>query len=102
MGGSNRSDDCMTTETGTVTAARPRRRKWVRRAALLLLILLVAVELALRLILGLGDPVIYQSDPACGYLPVPNQHVRRFFSRNDINALGMRSPPVDREKPPGA
>ena len=63
--------------------------------------LLVALELSLRFGLGLGNPVLYQYDSACGYLPAPNQHVRRFFRENDINSFGMRSPDITAHKSPG-
>lgn len=83
--------------------ARPKRGPWrLLRAAVALLALLLASELVLRLAAGLGDPVIYRPDADCGYLPVPNQHVRRFGARNDINAYGMRSPDVPASKPAGA
>lgn len=66
-----------------------------------MILLLVAVEVGLRAVAGLGNPVVYQYDPDCGYLPAPNQHVRRFGCRNDINSFSMRSPEVKRDKPAG-
>lgn len=71
------------------------------RAVVASLLLPVLLELLLRLVVGLGDPVVYQSDPDCGYLPAPNQHVKRMGCRNDINAFGMRSPPVESQKRAG-
>ena len=50
--------------------------------------------MGLRLILGLGDPVLVQPDRACAYILSPNQHKVRFGKRLDINKFGMRSAPV--------
>src|SRR5665213_2780210 len=63
-------------------------------------ILLLLLDLALRLILGLGHPLLFVRDPACGYLLAPNQNVRRYFCVNQINAYSMRSPPVRASKAP--
>lgn len=54
----------------------------------------VLLELILRLVLGMGRPVLYVADRACGYLPAPNQNLHRFFSVIQINSDSMRSPPV--------
>jgi lysophospholipase L1-like esterase len=59
----------------SATPTRSRRRRWMVYAPLALLLPIVALELFLRLVWGLGDPVVYQADPDCGYLPAPNQHV---------------------------
>src|SRR5437763_17186053 len=85
----------------SIFARRKRKFRWAARLAGTAIILLLVIELALRLVLGLGNPVIYQPDPACGYLPVPNQHVTRFFCRNDINSFGLRCPEFTANKPPG-
>jgi hypothetical protein len=82
----------------------PPRRSWAYRALkwfTVLYALLIVLELSLRFVFGLGIPVLYQYDAACGYLPVPNQQVRRFFSENDINSFGMRSPEIPAHKSPG-
>lgn len=84
------------TRPPTAARRRPRWRRWLAGA----LALTVLAELGLRFGLGMCDPVLYRSDAACGYLPAPNQHFRRFFHRNDINALGMRSPEVPAQKDP--
>jgi lysophospholipase L1-like esterase len=84
--------------------ARAKRliRARLLRLGLALGLALVLVDIALRLLFGLGNPVLYQRDPACGYLPVPNQHVWRFFCHNDINAYSMRSPEFPAIKPAGS
>jgi lysophospholipase L1-like esterase len=86
--------------TSPPSTPRKKRFTW-RRALVALVILLVLTEVGLRLALGLGNPVIYQPDPACGYLPVPNQHIRRFGRRNDINSFSQRSAEVPMSKPAG-
>jgi len=57
-------------------------------AALLLTIL---TEAGLRFILGLGNPILIQSDAACSYILKPDQEVKRFFVRTRTNHYGMRS-----------
>ncbi len=76
---------------------RPKFRP--RRWLLAFLILIVATELGLRIVLGLGHPLLYQTDPACGYLPRPSQDIVRFFCRNTINQYGMRSPEFAMPRP---
>ena len=66
-----------------------------------LLLLLALGEIGLRVVFGLGHPMRYQLDPACGYFTQPNQHTRRLFSRTVINRFGMRSPEFSVDKPPG-
>jgi hypothetical protein len=63
------------------------------------LVFLVAAEMVLRTVFGLGHPLLYQFDADCGYLPKPNQHLSRFFCANDTNQFGMRSPAVQSPKP---
>lgn len=53
--------------------------------------LLVVVEVGLRLQFGFGNPLIYVADQQIGYLLAPNQKVRRFGSRININEYSMRS-----------
>lgn len=55
-------------------------------------LLLVVAEIAARLILGLGDRVLYQSSPLFGYRPQPDQLVyRRGGAEIRINNLGLRA-----------
>jgi hypothetical protein len=60
--------------------------------------ILLLLEICLRLILGLGSPVLYIADPAFGYFPKGGQHLHRFFVDIDTNLLGMRSRPVSEVK----
>lgn len=62
----------------------------------------IALEVSLRLIFGLGNPLIYRSDPEIGYLLAPNQKVRRFNKRIQINQYSMRSGEVDPRRPPNS
>lgn len=82
----------------------PRRRSLLYRAIkwiTILYALLLAAELSLTVVFGLGNPILYRYDPACAYLPAPDQQVRRFFAENDTNSFGMRSPQVSAHKPSG-
>lgn len=83
------------------TARFSRWRRWFMRGILFSLFFLIIAEVALRAIFGLGHPLLYQFDADCGYLPRPNQHLRRFFCANDINEYGMRSPSIQSPKPNG-
>jgi hypothetical protein len=67
-----------------------------------LLLLLIFVEFGLRLVLGLGHPILYELDPSFGYFTQPHQYTRRLFARTSTNSLGMRSPEFTIEKPAGA
>lgn len=52
---------------------------------------LIAVEIALRVSLGFGDPPLYIGDDRIGYLLAPNQKVKRFGNRIEINEYSMRA-----------
>jgi GDSL-like Lipase/Acylhydrolase family len=56
--------------------------------------LLTLIEGALRLGWGFGQPLLYRADDQIGYLLAPNQQVRRFGKRIEINAYSMRSAPI--------
>jgi hypothetical protein len=56
--------------------------------------LLALLEGLLRLGWGFGKPLLYIADDQIGYLLAPNQQVRRFGNRIEINADSMRSAPV--------
>jgi hypothetical protein len=54
-------------------------------------VLFAAVELVLRLGLGLGAPALVYADPDFGYAFKPNQELRRFGHRISYNEVGLRS-----------
>lgn len=80
---------------------RTQSRRLGSKLLLVLLVLLLAAELGLRWGAGLGNPVLYQADAACGYLPVADQRIKRFGCWNIINHYGQRSEDLPAEKTPG-
>ena len=65
-------------------------------------LLLFVAELLAR-VLGLGNPVLYVSDPVVGYYPAPNQHLTRMRgARVETNRFGMRAPDYGPDKPANA
>jgi hypothetical protein len=59
--------------------------------AFALAVALLGTEVVLRL-MGLGDPIVYQTHPDYGYRPRPNQLARRFGGATvQINNLGIRA-----------
>ncbi|MGH9607840.1 MAG: SGNH/GDSL hydrolase family protein [Terracidiphilus sp.] len=79
-------------------------RRLVRWIALLLggiFVLLVASDLILGLVFGLGNPVLIAPDAACNYITKPNQNVYRFFKHTRTNQYGMRSAPFPAVPPAG-
>jgi lysophospholipase L1-like esterase len=73
------------------------------RLALMCAALLCAAvlgELALRVV-NVGQVMTYERHPAYGYLMRPNQLVSTYGDPIEINALGLRGPPVLRSRPPG-
>jgi lysophospholipase L1-like esterase len=74
------------------------------RLSILILGLLLAgtlfLEAILRIVFGLGNPLIYQADAEIGYLLAPNQSTRRFANRIAINQYSMRSEPITPQRPP--
>lgn len=61
----------------------------------------IITEVMLRLVLGLGNPILIQPDAACSYILKPDQDVRRFFCRTHVNHYGMRSDEVAATHKPG-
>ncbi|MCY7321420.1 MAG: SGNH/GDSL hydrolase family protein [Phormidesmis sp. CAN_BIN36] len=55
---------------------------------------MIFLEIFLRLAFGFGNPLLYESDRQIGYLLAPNQNVRRFGNRIQINQYSMRSSTV--------
>ena len=56
-----------------------------------LLLVTLGVELWLRRAYGLGQPPLYMADARMGYRLAPNQSLRRFGQRIEINQYSMRS-----------
>ena len=56
------------------------------------LISLILVELYLQKIVGLGNPVIYDSSPLYGFRPLPNKEYSRFYgAKIKFNNLSLRA-----------
>ncbi|HIK29206.1 MAG: SGNH/GDSL hydrolase family protein [Oscillatoriaceae bacterium SKW80] len=58
-----------------------------------LLIIYLTIEVILR-VFGFGETIIYIPDEKIGYIPAPNQRLRRLGNRMEINEYSMRSPPL--------
>ncbi|MBG1271581.1 SGNH/GDSL hydrolase family protein [Nostoc sp. WHI] len=69
--------------------------------AIYIIVALVITEISLRLVLGLGNPVLSQADPNTGYRFQANQKVFRFGKRIEYNQYSQRSEPITQEKPKG-
>lgn len=65
--------------------------KMIGIAIAIIIGLFIAVEVALRLLFGFGNPPLYIPDKNIGYLLAPNQKLRRFGNRIEINQYSMRS-----------
>lgn len=61
--------------------------------------LLALIEIGLRWRFGFGNPLLYVADPQTGYRLAPNQQVRRFGNRIQINQYSMRGPQMTVERP---
>jgi GDSL-like Lipase/Acylhydrolase family len=64
----------------------------------LLIGLAVALEIGLRLVLGLGNPPLYIADREIGYLLAPNQQLRRMGNSIKVNQYSMRSENIATKK----
>lgn len=58
---------------------------------LLVVIGFISSELFCRFVIGLGDPPLYQADPAMEYLLQPSKTYHRFHRRFAVNQYSMRS-----------
>ncbi|MCL2931216.1 MAG: SGNH/GDSL hydrolase family protein [Trichodesmium sp. MAG_R03] len=56
----------------------------------IIICLLGILEIGLRLVVGFGNPLTYNTDSKIGYLLTPNQSVTRFGNRIKINQYSMR------------
>lgn len=61
--------------------------------------LVLLSEIGLRILFGFGNPLLYQADPHIGYLLTPNQSVRRFGNRIQINHFSMRGEDISSARP---
>lgn len=52
------------------------------------------LEGALRLLFGFGTPPLYVADAQTGYRLAPNQRIKRFGNRLEINQYSMRGPAI--------
>ena len=65
----------------------------------ILLVGILLLELGLRLLFGFGNPPLYIADNEIGYLLAPDQRVRRFGNRIEINQYSMRTHAIDKARP---
>jgi GDSL-like Lipase/Acylhydrolase family len=74
---------------------------FVKIGLIILLVFIVSfvlVEGGLRFFWGFGRPPLYQSDQEIGYLLAPNQRLKRFGNRIEINQYSMRSGEIDEHR----
>jgi hypothetical protein len=71
------------------------------RNVFLAVVALVLLSEGVLRAMGFGHTVLYVADPDIGYYPQPGAELIRYGGRVATNKFGMRSPEVDREKPPG-
>ncbi|UCG59043.1 MAG: hypothetical protein JSU70_05950 [Phycisphaerales bacterium] len=79
---------------GTKGNVFARNKKWTVVIVVLCftLISVVLAELLLQKLMGLGNPVIYDSSPLYGYRPLPNREYVRFHgAKIRFNNLGLRA-----------
>ncbi|MEM0914422.1 MAG: SGNH/GDSL hydrolase family protein [Planctomycetota bacterium] len=77
---------------------RSRRRCWARLAIAAIGVIavgLLAAEIGLRVVFGMGTPPLSMTHPTIEYMFQPNQDVHRFGNRQKYNAFGMRSDDFD-------
>ena len=78
-------------------------KKYILKYWILISVLAVVVvtEATLRLVLGLGKPVLSQADSDTGYRFQPNQRIYRFSKNIEYTQYSQRSEPITIEKPQG-
>ncbi|HEY9820749.1 MAG TPA: SGNH/GDSL hydrolase family protein [Candidatus Sericytochromatia bacterium] len=74
------------------------RKYWIPTS---IIAALIVIELALRLVFGLGNPVLIQADADTGYRVRPNQTVFRFGKKAEYNQYSQRSATITANKPQG-
>ncbi len=85
----------------TANIPKPRKARRLRRALFFLsglgVVCLIAIELVLRVVIGMGDPPLYDTDPGWEYAVRPGVY-HRFGNTVSVNRWHMRSPDVDKRK----
>jgi hypothetical protein len=75
------------------------------KIALVVLVVAIAglllVEIGLRWLYGFGNPLLYVADSQTGYRIAPNQKVKRYGNRIQINQYSMRGPEISATRPEG-
>ncbi|MBD2437138.1 SGNH/GDSL hydrolase family protein [Nostoc sp. FACHB-110] len=79
----------------------PKVRKY-KKILLFIVFNLVSIEFALRILFGLGSPVLSQADTYTGYRFQPNQSLVRFGKRIEYNQYSQRSEPIKLQKAKGS
>lgn len=64
----------------------------IRKIIFLVFVFIVFLEIALRVLFGLGSPVLYVGQGDYGYFPAANLNLKRFGATVTTNQFGMRSP----------
>jgi hypothetical protein len=80
------------------------RSLFIRRLVKVLILVFlcfVFAEVFLRVVLGLGNPVLITPDAACAYVLKPNQNIYRFFAHTRVNGDSMRSDDFAPTRPQG-
>jgi hypothetical protein len=68
---------------------------------ILVFVCFVVSEISLRVVLGLGNPVLITPDSACNYVLKPNHNIYRFFAHTRVNRDSMRSDDFAPTRPQG-
>lgn len=77
---------------------KPSWRRLLKWIACLLLLGVLTVEVCARVMLGLGDPPLFQLDDKTEYLLVPSRNYKRFGNEYSVNAFSQRSPEFSPKK----
>ena len=77
------------------------RHRNILLSGVIVLAAVILSDAALRVTLGLGNPILYQYSPKAGYVLAPNQKTFRFLAWNRINRWGMRCPNFTLARPKG-
>jgi hypothetical protein len=90
-----------TPASATTEPTKPRKARRIRRALFVLgavvLVGIVATEVVLRTIVGMGDPPLYDTSPTWEYAVRPGVY-HRFGNTLSVNRWHMRSPEIEPRK----